>query len=215
MAGSNFTVSAAAAPGFNVSGNVAPENVKPAPVATAALTVTGALPVELRVAYFVTAEFTTTLPNERSVALTLNVGVDEFNCRANVLDTLLALAVIVAVCAEVTGETLAVNPTLIALAGTVTEPGTITAELLLPRLTLIPLLGAAPLKVTVQVSVPDPVIDALAHEIALSVAVLVAVPVPLRLINSVGFAEELLEIVSWPVAELAVFGSNCTLSVTA
>ena len=39
------------------------------------------------------------------------------------------------------------------------------------------------------------------------------VPVPLRLITAEGFVEELLEIVSCPVAALAVVGSNCTLSV--
>jgi len=46
-------------------------------------------------------------------------------------------------------------------AGTVTDMGTFNALLLLASATLIPLLGADPLNVTVQVSVPDPVIDAL------------------------------------------------------
>ena len=39
--------------------------------------------------------FTTTLPNVKLVALMLSVGTAAFNCRAKVLDTLPALAVIV------------------------------------------------------------------------------------------------------------------------
>ena len=72
-------------------------------------------------------------------------------------------------CEELTADTVAVNPTLVALAGTVTELGTFTAPLLLERFTLIPPLGAAALNVTVQVSDPAPVIEALAQERALNV----------------------------------------------
>ncbi len=43
------------------------------------------------------------------------------------------------------------------------EPGTAIAELLLVRLTLNPPLGAAAFSVTVQTSVPAPVIDPLAQ----------------------------------------------------
>ena len=70
----------------------------------------------------------------------------------------------------VTAETAAEKPTLDALAGTVTEAGTVTAALLLERLTITPLPVAGPLSVTVQASVPDPVIVELVHETALSVA---------------------------------------------
>ena len=41
-----------------------------------------------------------------------------------------------------------------------------------------------------------------------------AVPVPLRLTTAVLLVDELLWIVSWPVAAPAVVGSNCTFSVT-
>jgi hypothetical protein len=202
-----------------VSGNVAPETEKPFPVTAAAFTVTGALPVELKVTYFVTAELTTTLPNDKLVALTLNVGVDEFNCRANVLDTLLALAVlilavIVAVCAEVTEETFAVNPALLAFAGTVTDGGTFTAELLLARFTLNPPVGAVALKATVHASVPDPAIEALAQETALRDGAFV-VPVPLTLTTVAAPVEESLVIVSCPFAVPAVFGLNCRFTVVA
>jgi hypothetical protein len=46
-------------------------------------------------------------------------------------------------------------------AATVTEAGTVTAELLLVRLTVKPPLAAAALSVTVQPSVPAPVIELL------------------------------------------------------
>jgi hypothetical protein len=48
-------------------------------------------------------------------------------------------------------------------AATVTEAGAVTAELLLATLTANPPLGAAAFSVTVQLSVPAAVIDALAQ----------------------------------------------------
>ena len=47
-----------------------------------------------------------------------------------------------------------VNAALLAPAGTVTDAGIATAMLLLARLTAKPPVGAAPLNVTVQLSVP-------------------------------------------------------------
>jgi hypothetical protein len=88
-----------------------------------------------------------------------------------------------------------VNPALVAFAGTVTVAGTVTAALLLDRLTLRPPLGASAFSVTMQESVPEPVMDALLQESALKAAG-TAVPVPLRLINAVPLVEELLVIVS-------------------
>lgn len=70
-------------------------------------------------------------------------------------------AVKIAVCEVATALMLAVKLTLAAPAGTVTDAGTLTAPLLLVRATPIPPLGAGPLNVTVQASVPDPVMDAL------------------------------------------------------
>ena len=88
--------SVAAWPGFNVTGKVPPEIAKPAPVTAAALTVTGTVPVDVKImGCGVAVVFTTTLPNAKLVALMLSAGTAAFNCRAKVLDTLSALAVIV------------------------------------------------------------------------------------------------------------------------
>jgi hypothetical protein len=98
----------------------------------------------------------------------------------------------------VTDETVAVKAALVAFAGTVTVAGTVTAMLLLERLILRPPLGAAALSVTVQASVPAPVMDALLQEIPLNAAEtpVAAVPVPLRAIVAVPLVEELLVMVS-------------------
>lgn len=90
------------------------------------------------------------------------------NCRTKLLETPPALSISVAVCAELTRDTIAVNPALAAFAGTVTVADTVTAALLLDGLTLSPLPGAGALNVNVQASVPDPVIDAVPQEIALN-----------------------------------------------
>ena len=86
------------------------------------------------------------------------------------METLPALAVSVTACAVVTDDTVAVNPALVAFAGTTSVAGTVTAALLLARLTLKPPLPAAAVSVTVQLSLPDPVIDALLQESALNAA---------------------------------------------
>ena len=142
--------------------------------------------------------FTATLPKATLVALTLSVGTTAFNCRAKVSETLPALAVSVTACAVATDDTVAVNVALVALAGTVTVAGTVTAVLLLARLTTRPLLAAATFSVTVQASVPDPVMDELLQESALNAAVPAgaAVPVPLSPITAVALVEELLVMVS-------------------
>jgi hypothetical protein len=99
----------------------------------------------------------------------------------------------------------------VAFAGTVTLTGTVTAVLLLDRLTTSPPLAAAAFSVTVQASVPDPVMDALLQESALSAAGGVsAVPVPLRLITAAPLVEELLMTVIAPVSVPAAAGLNCT-----
>src|ERR1700739_162235 len=124
--------------------------------------VTGAIPAEVSVTGSVDAVFTVTLPNARLVGLIVNceLAPASFSCKAKLLETLPALAVSVTSCADVTDDTVAVNPALLALAGTTTVAGTVTAALLLARLTLRPLLPAAPDSVTVQVSLPDSVIEA-------------------------------------------------------
>jgi hypothetical protein len=146
--------------------------------------VTGAVPVDVNVTGSVVAVFTVTLPNATLVGLIVNVGpvnVDPaaFSCRAKLLETVPVLAVSVTACADVTDDTLAVNPALVALAGTVNVAGTVAAALLLARLTLKPPLPAAAVSVTVQLSLPGPVIDALLQESALSAPSVVPVAVEL------------------------------------
>jgi hypothetical protein len=108
-----------------------------------------------------------------------------------------------------TADTVAVKLAVVAPAATVTEAGTVTAVLLLARLTANPPPAAAVFSVTVQLSLPAPVIDPLAQLSAVSAGT----PVPLRLINVEVPLDELLVRVSWPVAAPAVLGSNCTVSV--
>jgi hypothetical protein len=119
------------------------------------------------------------------------------------------LAVSVADSAEFTGEIFAVKLALVAPAATVTEPGTVTNELLLARLTANPPLAAAAFSVTVQLSVPDPMIDPLVQLSAVSPGT----PVPLRPTTIDVPFEELLFNESCPVSAPAAPGSNCTLSV--
>ena len=195
--------------GFRVRGKVTPEIVKPVPATVAALTVTAAVPVEDRVSVCVVAVFTLTLPKARLDELTLSVGTAAPSCRAKVSATLPALAVRVAVCAVLTEETVAVKVALLAPAATVTVAGTATDELLLARLTAKPPVGAAAFRVTVQLSVPDPVNDPLVQLSALNIGT----PMPLRLTMVEVPLEELLVMVSEPEAAPAVVGSNCTVSV--
>lgn len=65
---------------------------------------------------------------------------------------------------------------LLAPEGTVMEEGTVIALLLLDRLTANPELGAAEVSVTVQVSDPAPVIEAIAQLRPESETVLVPLP---------------------------------------
>jgi hypothetical protein len=196
-----------------VTGNVAPDIVKPVPVNDAELMVTGADPVEVNVTGSVDAVFTVTSPKARLAGLMVNVGTPAFSCRAKVRETPPALAVRVTACAVVTDETVAVNPALLALAGTTTVAGTVTAALLLVNDTLKPPLPAGPLNVTVQASLPAPVIDALLQDNALKVAAAV-VPVPVRPISAVALLADVLWTVSSPVTAPAVAGSNFTFRVT-
>jgi hypothetical protein len=194
--------------GFRVRGKVAPETMKPVPATLAALTVTDAVPVEDNVSDCVVAVFKLTLPKDKLEELTLSVGTDAPSCRAKVSVALPALAVRVAVCAVLTEETVAVNVALLAPAATAREAGTVTALLLLARLTAKPPVAAAAFRVTVQLSVPDPVNDPLVQFSPLSTGM----PVPLRVMAVDVPVEELLVRVSEPEAAPAAVGSNCTVS---
>ncbi len=137
--------------------------------------------------------------NALSVPAGGGVLVSLFRCKAKLLETVPALAITVADCAEATAVTLAKNAALLAFAGTVTVEGTFTAALLLNRFTLNPLAAAGALSVMVQRSVPAPMMDALLHVNALNVPVPIGgvtealeAPVPLSAIMAALPLEELL-----------------------
>jgi hypothetical protein len=190
-----------------VTGKLTPETVKPLPVTVAALIVTGDVPVDDRVIVWVEAVLMLTLPNDRLEELTLSVGTAAPSCMAKVCATLFAPAVRVAVAAVITAETVAVKLAVVAPAATVALAGTVTAELLLAKLTVRPPVGAAAFRDTVQLSVPAPVIDALAQLNPVNTGT-TATPVPLRLINVEIPEEELLLSVREPEAAPATVGSN-------
>jgi hypothetical protein len=108
-----------------------------------------------------------------------------------------------------TAETVAVKLAPVAPAATVTLDGRVTTGLLLARLTVKPPLAAAAFNVTVQLSVPEPVIDKPAQLSPLNTGT----PVPPRLTTVEVPVEELLVSASCPVAEPAVVGSNSILRV--
>jgi len=60
--------------GFKVTGNAAPDIVKPVPVSAAELMVTGAVPVDVNVTGCVDVVSTVTLPNVKLAALIVNCG---------------------------------------------------------------------------------------------------------------------------------------------
>jgi hypothetical protein len=154
------------------------------------------------------------LPKDRLDELILNAAIPAGaapNCKANVCDTPPALAVTVAVWAELTEETEALKAALVAPAGTITEAGTVTALLSLARVVLIPPAGAGALNAAVQESVAAPVKLAFAQLNELRVGMLTEAPMPLRLITAVPPPEELLVIVNCPVADPAVVGAKFTL----
>jgi hypothetical protein len=62
-----------------------------------------------------------------------------------------------------------VKPALVDPAVTVTEAGTVTEPLVLDSVTACPPVGAAAVRVTVQASVPAPVMEELVQERAFSV----------------------------------------------
>jgi hypothetical protein len=92
----------------------------------------------------------------------------------------------------------------------VTEAGTTTALSLLVRLTARPPLAAAAFKLTVQVSLADPVMDPLRHVSSVSNGT----PVPLNATEVEPPFDALLAIVSWPLAGPDAVGPNWMVIVT-
>jgi hypothetical protein len=74
VVGSNWSCSVSVWFGFSVTGKLPPTMVKPAPVIAAELTVTGVVPVDVRVKDCVVAVFTVTLPKFTLPALIDNCG---------------------------------------------------------------------------------------------------------------------------------------------
>jgi hypothetical protein len=148
----------------------------------------GALPVDVSVTDCVAGVFTTTLPNDRVDVLMPNVALAVFNCTEKDFELPFTLAVRVAVWAVPTDDAVTVKLAVIAPAATLTAAGSVTAVFVLDRLTICPPLGAGAFRITLQASVPDPVIDPLLQETALRTVI----PVPLSPTTAVGLAEELL-----------------------
>lgn len=169
-----------------------PNSVKATPFRVAELTVTGEEPVEDRITVCVAGVFNATFPNPMLAALMLSAGPDTFSCKEKDSETLPAPASIFASCAVATAETVAEKVALVAPAATITDAGTVTAGSLLDRLTLKPVVGAAAFSLTVQVSEPEPVMDAMEHESAVNTAV----PVPLSAMVWETLAEESLVMVN-------------------
>jgi hypothetical protein len=183
---------------------------KPAPVKDAAFTVTGIVPVDERTNGCVTAEFTGTAPKVRLLALIPKTGIAAPSSTANVSATPPTLAVNVAACTVVTGDTLAAKVALLAPVGTVTEAGTVTALSLLARATSRPPLAALAFSVTVQVSLDAPVTDPFTQFSPVSTGT----PMPLKATVAELAFDALLAMVSWPVAEPDPAGSNLIVTVT-
>jgi hypothetical protein len=74
LVGLNCTCSVTVCDGFNVNGKVPPTTANPEPAIVAEFTVTGAVPVDIRVTGIVVGEFTVTLPKFKLVVLTVNDG---------------------------------------------------------------------------------------------------------------------------------------------
>lgn len=72
--GANSTFSFNVWPGFSLAGNVAPDIVKPAPLAVAELIVTGSVPLEVNIAVWVAEEPISTLPKLRLIGLIDSCG---------------------------------------------------------------------------------------------------------------------------------------------
>ncbi|MGA8044111.1 MAG: hypothetical protein WCA37_15040 [Terracidiphilus sp.] len=148
-----------------MSGSVVPVEEKPAPLTVMPLIVTAWLPVDDSVTDCESAVLIVTLPKLRLVGLTPRVLVSVLvaagpNWIAKLADVPLIEACRVAVCAEDAAATVAVKGALVVPVVTLTELGTVTAELLLAMPTDTPPGGAGAFSVTVQLSVPEEVNDA-------------------------------------------------------
>ena len=207
VVGSNCTVIAADWLGFKVIGKLSPNTEKPFPVTVAPLTDTGAVPVDITITDCVATEFRLTGPNATLLVLTLRIGANAPSCREYDCNIPTTLAVTATLCGTDTVTTVAVKVALVCPSGTLTVGGTVTDALLLDRPTVTPPLAAAAFKVTMQLSVPGPVITPLAQFTALGTGM----PVPLKLTAVEDPFDASLVTVNCPVSAPAAPGLNCTL----
>lgn len=142
---------------MRVRGKLPPETENPEPEIESELIVTAAVPLDVSVTDLVTAVPTETFPKESEVALKLIAGTAAFNVIAKLFEDAFAVALTVAVWLEVTVDAAALKDAVEAPAATVTLAGTVRALELLATAMLWPPERAAPLNVTVQLVLPEPV----------------------------------------------------------
>jgi len=153
--GSKLIVRTAVCPGLSVTGVVTPESPKPEPAIEIWLMVRAAVPEDVSVTALVTVVFKATVPKASLLLLRVSAGVVALRLRAKVFEIPPEVAVRVTVWAAVTAVVAAVKPAVDAPDAIVTEAGTVTALELLANVTVVALV-AAPLRLTVQASVPAP-----------------------------------------------------------
>ena len=180
--GAKLTCMVADWPGLRLSGNDAPETEKPLPEMFAALMVSVLVPLDAMVTVCVAVVPVVTLPNDRDAGVTVMAGAEAggLSWMENVWFILPAEAVSVTACEVVTAAAVAVKAALVDPAATVIEVGTVMAALLLARATDRPPLPAAAVRVTVQESVPAPVMALLAQVRLLRLALFFDWPWPVR-----------------------------------
>ena len=154
-------------------------------------------------------------PHESALIEGAKSDADPLKLMVVVLEDVPCVAVSVTVCEPVTAVAVAAKLALVAPEGTDTEGGTVTATLLLARLTVKPLLGADAVNVTLQESVPAPVIDELAQLRLDKEAVFEPDPLPCNFTEppTLKFVLVMALTLSCPVESVAVPGSYRTCTV--
>ena len=88
---------------------MAPDNVNPVPVSAAALTITGSVPVDVKVTDCVAVVFTAMSSKTKLLVLTLRMSDAALNCNGTLMELLPELAVKTADCVVDTEDIFAVN----------------------------------------------------------------------------------------------------------
>jgi hypothetical protein len=194
--------------------------VKPAPVIVAEFTVTGVVPVEVRVKDCVVAVLTATLPKLRLPALTVNCGFAAVPVPLSVTEIVLPLVELLLMVSWPLADPVAVGSncicSVIDWVG-FSVIGRLWAKIEKP----VPVMAA---EFTVNGDVPDDVNvkDCVVAEFTVTLPKLklaaltvncgfgAAVPVPPRVTVVVLPDDELLLMVSWPLADPVAVGRNCT-----